>query len=549
LSTRSLRYVSLPVFLFAWLLLANSPIRAETETPSLQKAAALEGDGKYVLACQAYDEIARRDRTATEAREGYLRCLRHVHQERRHQDESFRTKLLGLKRPSDALDVYEKVIVALRDNYLDKERVDVASLFQQGLAEFRFAFSDIVFRKQYLADIPQDDIDSFLNQLSKWIDAKVESETDARDKVQEVALAATILKLKPAVVIFEFTWGACNALDEYTTCLTPRQWNDLHGSTKGSYFGIGVRLGVSAQNQLVIAKVFADSPAYNLLKPFDRILEINGHDLSKFEFPKDLPAVGEWLKGDEGSSVELKVESPPGAMMMMGMVGPRVVKVQRGRVPVRSVEDPLLLPPAGPKDPTAVGYVRVNSFSDTTVQDLKSAILRLESSGIDALILDLRNNPGGSFPAGVKVAELFMTEGVIAYKQGRDKEESHKALNPNAFAMPVVVLVDGDTASAAEVVAGALKENNRARLIGETTFGKGSIQKLVQFDNKVPGGMRITVAHFLSPSNRPYHGQGVIPHRVIEQSEAGGDTQLQAAEEEARALANAMRNMKMKMMQ
>jgi carboxyl-terminal processing protease len=172
------------------------------------------------------------------------------------------------------------------------------------------------------------------------------------------------------------------------------------------------------------------------------------------------------------------------------------------------------------------------------------AILRLESSGIDALILDLRGNPGGSFPAGVKVAELFLAEGVIAYKQGRDKEESHKALNPNAFAMPVVVLVDGDTASAAEVVAGALKENNRARLVGETTFGKGSIQKLIQFD-KVPAGMRITVAHFLSPTNQPYHGQGVLPHREIEQSENGGDTQLQAAKEEARALANAMRGMKM----
>jgi carboxyl-terminal processing protease len=532
----------------AWLFLANSPVRAETEAPTLSKAQDLEGQHKYVQACQVYDEIARRDRTSTEAREGYLRCLHIIHLERRHQDDSFRTKLLGLKRPSDALDVYEKVIVALRDNYLDKDKVDVASLFLQGLAEFRFAFSDEVFKKQYLSGAEQDDIDSFVNRLNKWTDAKIESETDARDKVQEIALAATVLKLKPAVVIFEFTWGACNALDEYTTCLTPRQWSDLHGSTKGNFIGIGIRLGVNAQNQLVIAKVFPDSPARDLLKPFDTILEIDGHDLSKFEFPRDLAEAGKLLGGDEGSSVELKVESPTG-VMSMGMVGPRVVKLQRGRVPVRSVEEPIILPRENAEDVTALGYVRVNSFSDTTVQDLKAAILRLELSGIDALILDLRSNPGGSFPAGVKVAELFMSEGVIAYKQGRDKEESHKALNPNAFAMPVVVLVDGDTASAAEVVAGALKENNRARLIGETTFGKGSIQKLIQFDNKVPGGMRITVAHILSPSNQPYHGQGVIPHRVIEQSEAGGDTQLQAAKEEARALANAMRNMKMKMMQ
>lgn len=545
MSTRSLRYGPLALVVISWL---SAPLRAETEPASLTKAHRLEDTHQYVLACQAFDEIAKSDRDSTEAREGYLRCLRIIHLERRHRDESFRTKLLGLKRPSDALDVYEKVLVALRDNYLDKDKVDVASLFRQGLLGLHFALLDEVFKSEYLSNVPTKDIEDFSNRLLELIDAKIQNEADAREKVKEVALAAVALKLKPTVVIFEFTWGACNALDEYTTCLTPRQWNDLHGNTKGNFIGIGVRLGVSAQKQLVIAKVFADSPAQDLLKPFDRILEINGHDISKFEFPNDLAKVGDLLRGDEGSTVELKVESP-GGMMMMGMVGARVVKVQRGRVPVRSVGDPLVLPPDDAKDASAVGYVRVNSFSDTTVQDLKSAILRLESSGIDALILDLRSNPGGSFPAGVKVAELFMTEGVIAYKQGRDKEESHKALNPNAFLMPVVVLVDGDTASAAEVVAGALKENNRARLIGETTFGKGSIQKLVQFDNKVPGGMRITVAHFLSPSNQPYHGQGVVPHRVIEQSENGSDTQLQAAKEEARALANAMRNMKMKMMQ
>jgi carboxyl-terminal processing protease len=163
---------------------------------------------------------------------------------------------------------------------------------------------------------------------------------------------------------------------------------------------------------------------------------------------------------------------------------------------------------------------------------------------MQALILDLRGNPGGSFPAGVKVAELFLNEGVIVYKQGRVKEETHKAHNPDAFTMPVVVLVDGETASAAEVVAGALKENNRARLVGQTTFGKGSIQTMIQFD-KVPAGMRITVAHFLSPTNQPYHGQGVAPHRVVDLAGFSADNQLLAAQEEARSLASAMPNMKM----
>ena len=151
---------------------------------------------------------------------------------------------------------------------------------------------------------------------------------------------------------------------------------------------------------------------------------------------------------------------------------------------------------------------------------------------------------GASQGIGAGVVQAFLDRGYNVVANSRNITKSGAFTGSGQL-----VLVDGDTASAAEVVAGALKENNRARLIGETTFGKGSIQKLVQFDSKVPGGMRITVAHFLSPSNQPYHGQGVVPHRVIEQSETGGDTQLQAAKEEARALANAMRNMKMKMMQ
>jgi carboxyl-terminal processing protease len=295
---------------------------------------------------------------------------------------------------------------------------------------------------------------------------------------------------------------------------------------------------------LFIAKVFADSPARDLIHQFDRILQIDGLDVPRIESPTDFAQWAGRLSGPDGTTLELKIESPS---TMMGMMGQRVVKVQRGRVAIRSVEEPFFLPSENATDKTNVWCIRVNCFSDSTVQDLKSAILRLEASGVDALVLDLRGNPGGSFPAGVKAAELFMTEGVIAYKQTRDKEESHKAVNPSAFMMPVVVLVDGDTASAAEVVAGALKENNRARLIGETTFGKGSIQKLIHLD-KVGAGMRITVAHFLSPNNQPYHAHGVSPHRVIEQSETGGDAQLDAAKEEARALANAMRNMNMKRM-
>jgi carboxyl-terminal processing protease len=533
----SLALASLALLTFAtW---GASPLRAESDTASLLKRAQkLADDHQWTLACAAYDELFKKE-GKLEYKAAYKECLCHVLRQRRLQDESFRTKLIGLKRPADALDVYQQVLVVLRENYLDRDKVDVAALFQQSLRAFQFTLlEDEVFKAEYLAGVSQYDLDQFKHRFDGWLadSVTVRTEADARDKVQEVALAATALKLKPTVVIFEFTWGACNALDEYTNCLTPAEWAELTGTLKGNHAGIGVKLSYNENKQLIIARVFADSPAKGELKVLDRITHIDGQDVSKVEFTK----AQRLLLGEAGSTVELRIDGGD-------MTEPRVIKVQRGRVPIPSVEDPILL---GPEmtEPSTIGYVKVNSFSETTARDLKSAIVRLKSSGMQVLILDLRGNPGGSFPAGVKVAELFLADGVIVYKQGRDKDESHKAQNSDPFDMPLVVLVDGDTASAAEVVAGALKENNRARLVGQTTFGKGSIQKLIEFD-KAPGGMRVTVAHFLSPTNQPYTGQGVVPHRIVDLNHVAGDTQLQAAQEEARSLGKAMGMMGMKMMQ
>jgi carboxyl-terminal processing protease len=535
------RSLSLALASLALLTLATwgaTPLRAESDTASLLKNADyLKSHGKWSLACVAFDQLYQKERKQ-EYKDNYLECLRHVLQQRRLQDDSFRTKLVGLKRPADALDVYQQVLVVLRENYLDRDKVEVGALFQQGLAEFRFALEDQVFEAEYLAGVSADLLKEFKTRIDGWLAESISlhSESDARDKVQEIAIAAMALKLKPTVVIFEFTWGACNALDEYTSCLTPAEWAELTATLKGNNIGIGVKLSYNEKKQPVIARVFADSPAKGELKVLDRITHVDGQDVSK------LPpgAVGRLLMGEAGSTVEVRIDGGD-------MTEPRVIKVQRGRVPIPSVEDPILLG-SEMAEPAAIGYVKVNSFSETTARDLKSAIVRLKSSGLQVLILDLRGNPGGSFPAGVKVAELFLPDGVIVYKQGRDKDESHKAQNPDAFDMPLVVLVDGDTASAAEVVAGALKENNRARLVGQTTFGKGSIQKLIEFD-KAPGGMRVTVAHFLSPTNQPYTGQGVAPHRIVDLNHIAGDTQFQAAQEEARALANAMGMMGMKRMQ
>jgi carboxyl-terminal processing protease len=168
------------------------------------------------------------------------------------------------------------------------------------------------------------------------------------------------------------------------------------------------------------------------------------------------------------------------------------------------------------------GHLRINHFQESTVQEVKEALAVLQTNGIKGLVLDLRGNPGGLFDSGVQVARLFLTGGVIAYTHSQLKEynQPQKADGMGAFLLPVVVLVDGDTASAAELLAGALKENGRAKVIGQTTYGKGTIQHVFTLDkaplDKNPGGIRLTVARFDSPTKVSYTGRGVVPHELGE---------------------------------
>jgi carboxyl-terminal processing protease len=179
----------------------------------------------------------------------------------------------------------------------------------------------------------------------------------------------------------------------------------------------------------------------------------------------------------------------------------------------------------------AVGYVRITSFQETTLADLDSALADLNKQGMKALILDLRGNSGGLFDVAVETVRRFLVKGLIVSTRHHDprvKPGFYHAHNPGALTLPMVVLVDGETASAAEVVAGALKEHKRARVVGQTTYGKGCSQGLLRLPTqgllKLPpkpggnptGGIRLTVERFFSPTGYPYSGRGVVPHIPVD---------------------------------
>ena len=491
------------------------------------KALAAEKGHDWAEACRCYDKALRKDRTQTDLRASYQRCLRRLYLVRRCQDRVYREAVAKLT-PSQALEVYDQVLGVVGTAYVDPLKVDVNSLFQQGVQELRYDFDEDVFIQEYLPGARLAAVGRFRKALDDWQTHKVKNRSEAHEQALALIQAArqSDLDVKPALAValgLEFASGACNALDEYTLFLTPGYYTDVQTILQGKYVSIGVDLGVSPEDQRVeIVRVYPKSPAMEAgLQEHDRIVRID-HDMNLS--PEQAT---EKLRGEAGSVVEIEVQTPslmanavPGQMMA------HTVKVQRRPVFLPSVMEPRLLALQTETETVPVGLLQINHFTDSTVQDVKEALAQLQTAGVKALILDLRGNTGGAFKAGVQVAELFLNEGVVVYSESPLDEYNRpfKVEAKNPVQIPVVVLVDRDTASAAEVVAGALKEHRQGNtlIVGQTTFGKGSIQGVIPLDkaplDKTPGGIRITIAKLYSPGkHQPYTGRGVTPDILVDQ--------------------------------
>ena len=479
------------------------------------KAQAAEKRHDWLEACRWYDKELRKDRNQPEVRDAYQRCLRRLYLVRRCQDHVYREAVAHLT-PSQALDVYDQVLAAVGSAYVEPSRADVNSLFQQGVQELRYDFDEDVFLQEYLAGAKPAAVAKFRKALDDWQTHKVKSGKDAREEVLALLTVArgSGLDLKPSLqtaIGLEFSAGACNALDEYTLFLTPGYYNDVQAMLQGKYVSIGVDLGPTSDGQVEVVRVYPKSPAEAKLLPHDRIVRINRQGDLNPDQAADL------LRGEAGTLVDIEYQRD----------GRKdAVQVQRQPVYLPSVMDPLVLNVTTDMGTLSIGYIQINHFQDSTVQDVKEALARLQTDGVQGLILDLRGNPGGTFKAGVQVAELFLDEGVIVYSQSPLAEFNHpfKVESRNPVQLPVVVLVDRDTASAAEVVAGALKEHRPGNtlIVGQTTFGKGSIQGVIPLDkpplDKAPGGIRITIAHLFSPGkHQPYTDRGVTPDVLVDQ--------------------------------
>ena len=300
--------------------------------------------------------------------------------------------------------------------------------------------------------------------------------------------------------------GMLSSLDPHSQFLDEDDFQDIQRETKGEFSGLGIVVGAK-DGALVIISPMANSPSGRAgLLPGDHILRIDGRSTEKMSL---LRAMKE-LKGEPGQTARLTLLRP----LAGSPTGGKIFEVQLTRETIRvaSVADSKLLP-ATLTGQDKVGYVRIEEFSENTSEELDRALDKLQQAGMQSLVVDLRNNPGGLLDAAVDVAGKFVAPNTVivstrgrAANQNQEFRASPQSARPG---YPMVVLINGYSASGAEIVAGALKDLRRALLVGETTFGKGSVQTVQALGDGV--GLRLTTAKYYTPSKRTIHEVGIAP--------------------------------------
>ena len=305
--------------------------------------------------------------------------------------------------------------------------------------------------------------------------------------------------------------GMVAALDPHSAFLDSEEFEEIRLSTMGSYPGVGIEV-VAEDSAVKILRPIEGSPAELAgMLSGDLIVKIDDSDVGA-----DLAGAITRMRGAAGSNVKLTVRRPStGELLNFSLL--------RAKVDVHSVMQQTLEP--------GIGYMRITSFSETTAQDVTKAIASLRHAneqGLTGLVLDLRNNPGGVLEAGVAVADAFLNDGIIVTAEGRTPDARFRMeATPGDLlnGANLVVLVNGGSASAAEIVAGALKDHHRAELIGHKTYGKGSVQTVMPLSHG--GAIKLTTSRYFTPSGASIHAKGIIPDILAQgPEEAPADLRL-----------------------
>ncbi len=283
--------------------------------------------------------------------------------------------------------------------------------------------------------------------------------------------------------------------DPYTRFLDPREFKEMRIDTSGELTGVGIQLSLDKEtNSLVVVSPIEGTPAFNAgIKPNDVIISINEESTQGMSIDNAVKLI----RGKKGSEVVLGLKR-----------NNKILKIElvRARIEINAVETKLNKTQSG----LDIGYIRLKQFNANSVREMRNAISNLESENIYGYILDLRRNPGGLLEASIEISRLWIREGIIVSTETRDGIKDVRRANGSSLTkLPVVVLVDGGSASASEIVSGAIQDNNRGILVGQRTFGKGLVQSVRSLSDG--SGLTVTIAKYLTPKGKDIHKYGIEP--------------------------------------
>ncbi|RKZ57174.1 MAG: peptidase S41 [Gammaproteobacteria bacterium] len=331
-----------------------------------------------------------------------------------------------------------------------------------------------------------------LNELRNFSDIFARIKTDYVEDVDDKTLLEHAIR------------GMLSGLDPHSTYLSPDEYKELKIGTTGKFGGLGIQVGMEDGFVKVISPI-DDTPAFHAgLESGDLIIRLNDKSVKGMTL-NDAVKI---MRGDPGTDIKLTV-------IREGADKPLPFTVTRDIISVKSVKSRILEPD--------YGYIRISNFQSKTARDLVSEISNLKKENeteLKGLVLDLRNNPGGVLSAAADVSDAFLDEGKLVFTRGRvENSEFEFNAKPGDImnGLPVVVLINGGSASASEIVAGALQDHKRAVIMGSKSFGKGSVQTIQEL--RSGGAVKITTARYFTPSGRSIQGEGITPDIILERYE------------------------------
>ncbi len=422
----------------------------------------------------------------------------HFDVKRRYDDRTYLQSVREMST-SQTLDLYSEILANLQTHYVDT--IEWSRVLLHGTAALEVALTEPDFIDRVVDADRRDRIEAFRQAIHRRIaDRSTQSRFDLRATVNAVAtMAHEELGISGTVTVLEYVSGAVSTLDTYTRLLSPGQLDEMFSTIEGNFVGLGVELKADDDSLLILSVIPGGPAAEAGIVPGDRILAV-GENRADEQEPN---YVADLLRGPEGTAAALTICSADQTE--------RQLSVTRRRVDVPCVENVHIVDPDH-----HIGYFRLTNFQKSTPREVEQALWALHRTEMRSLIMDLRDNPGGLLSAAVDVADLFLSDGRIVTTRGRNARENidYTADRQNTWDVPMVVLIDRNSASASEIFSGAIHDSQRGAVIGETSYGKGSVQGIFPMQSG-KFGLCLTTAKFYSPSGKAISRSGVEPTVVV----------------------------------